>query len=389
MRKIIISLLLLFSVQLFSQYPVQNVLVLPQGISLPLLNGYGNSAIRNDITNIGSINPASLEIFGNIAFGVSYLFESQITNSWIADIGSKRINNRVPQSIGLVIPLKNLRFAISLHQKYNRELFSEPIPITTTENPDGNGTFYKLEYQTVLYNYSITTSYSFQNISKNSDFSLGLRIGINQLSQYNNLLWSKIDASIYAINFSIGSTYTLDIRGYNFLRLGIFFESPLEFNETVPTLYNPTPILPTQDSTRVISGLATNRTSLTGSFPSTLRFDFEINTTKDTKILGDISNIFWNKIDRNYKNQIEISCSALYKFNKLFTSSLGFIITSRKYKNDFFNMTKNLKGFFLTVGITTKLSNLEIYFSLADSHLFSGDWRKQTIVKLGVGYALK
>ena len=49
-------------------------------------------------------------------------------------------------------------------------------------------------------------------------------------------------------------------------------------------------------------------------------------------------------------------------------------------------MTSNLKATFLIAGAVVKFGNVNVNLSLADSHLLSGDWRKETIFKTGVSY---
>ncbi|MDA3859943.1 MAG: hypothetical protein PF445_01840 [Melioribacteraceae bacterium] len=233
MKRVIIFLLIIFNNNLFSQVAVaanHTSAFLPQGLSLPLLNGYGNSAIHNDVTNIGSLNPAALENFNNIMFGFSYQYETKIDESWIADIGSKRINNWIPQSVGLVFPYKDVRFAISMHQKYNRSLLFGPIEITTAEKPDGIGEFIELEYETFIYNYSFSTSYTYKNFLYNSELSFGFRIGLNNLNEYSDLYKSWIDASVYATDISFGAIYSTPKIDNHYFKIGIFYQKKLELN---------------------------------------------------------------------------------------------------------------------------------------------------------------
>ena len=72
----------------------------------------------------------------------------------------------------------------------------------------------------------------------------------------------------------------------------------------------------------------------------------------------------------------------------MISSSIGLLTSQKKYNDidKYFHTDENLAAIFLTLGSEINVSNLVIDISLADSHLFSGDWRKQTIGKIGAGY---
>ncbi|MBU0475898.1 MAG: hypothetical protein KKF62_17265 [Bacteroidetes bacterium] len=386
MKRAIIFLLLMFNYNIFSQKATESpVAFLPHGLSLPLLNGNGNSAINNDVANIGSINPAALENFNNFMFGFSYQYEPKINESWIADIGSERINNWIPQSAGIVFPYNELRFAISMNQKYNRALLIGPMEITTIENPSGIGEFIKPKDETFIYNYSFTTSYTYNNFLSNSELSFGIRFGFYKLDEYEKIFNSWIDASLYSNDVSVGILYSSPKTDNQYLKLGIFYHSKLQFNEQVEILRDevqidngglfPTPIYPTE-------------ANLVAKFPSSIQLDIDFTQLNKFQFLASISNSYWSDVADNYKNQIEITSSISYFLSESFSPSFGFAYSEKKLVEDYFGANKKLDVIFLTAGAVLKFNNLSVNLALADSHLFSGDFRKTTIGKISLSYSL-
>ena len=363
-----------------------NVLLIPQGYTLNLLNGYGNSAILNDVSNISSVNPTALEYFDKIAAGLSYEFESNINNSWIANIGSERMNNLVPQSFGFIYPIENMRIGFSMFQKYNRSILIGPIAVTTINQPDGTGEYFSPEYRTIIYNYSILGSYTIDDFTANSRLSLGFRFGLNNLSEYESILQTSFNESINSYDFSIGALYTSKETNDYYSSFGLFYQSELKFNKT--TKFTNSNYTPEPDS--INGGIYVNINpyfKLIANLPSVLRFDFDISTINNIKMLGSISNVYWSQINNNLRNRLEFSGSIVFSGGKSFIPSIGFLYTDQNYKQDYFDMTSNLKASFLIAGAVVKFGNVNVNLSLADSHLLSGDWRKETIFKTGVSYS--
>ena len=89
------------------------------------------------------------------------------------------------------------------------------------------------------------------------------------------------------------------------------------------------------------------------------------------------------------QDQIEYSTSAVYKMNQSFTSSLGFYYTDYNHQdNRFYRVNGKLNAFFITAGLKFNYDIFYADLAFADSHLFSRDFRKQTIGKLSFGIIL-
>ena len=90
------------------------------------------------------MNPAAISNFNNYSSGFSYQFSSSIDEAWIADIGTSRKNDWMPQSAGAVFKFDDFSFGLGFGQKYNGSLDFDSIPITTSQYPDGTGEFLML-----------------------------------------------------------------------------------------------------------------------------------------------------------------------------------------------------------------------------------------------------
>ena len=122
MKKLVLFLALVYSSIALPQNNDTQVIIAPQGFGINLLNSKGNSSIDNDISNIGFMNPASLSNFDNYSLGFSYQFSSSIDEAYIADIGTSRKNDWMPQSAGAIFKLDDFSFGLGFGQKYNGSL---------------------------------------------------------------------------------------------------------------------------------------------------------------------------------------------------------------------------------------------------------------------------
>ncbi len=120
--------------------------------------------------------------------------------------------------------------------------------------------------------------------------------------------------------------------------------------------------------------------------PYELCFEGLFQLDDDLQVSAFLSNIFWGEIDRTIlTNQFDISSSLIYNFNKVFSGSAGILISNcsvEEYYDNEFN------AFYLMAGLKINIESFSIDFSLADSHLISGELRKQFITKLGLGIQL-
>lgn len=389
MRKLFFAvLLILLNSNIVSQIIYQNILILPQGDPLGELNGLGNSGLVNSVSNIGFINPAGLNNFDKISFGTTYEFENKIDEAWIAQIGFRRDMNFVPQSAGFVLPAGNFRVGFAFSQGYNGGIDVGIVAITDPNHPDG-GEYTKVVNINRLYNYSLMASYLLiGDASAGSSFSIGGKFNINRLKVASDPY--SIELKFGGNNWAAGGMFTHRFEDDKFYSIGLFFEKniPMEIKESSLPGLTVTPGNPGGNRPPAYSGFVI--TPIRAEFPSKLKLDFDISLLSRIRFLGNVSEIFWHSVEARNSDQMEFSGGLAYRFNDIISSSAGFITSGKRYDevDALFHTNENLRAVFLTLGTEIKIKDLLFDFSIADSHTFSGGWRKQTIGRVGVGYSL-
>jgi len=363
---------------------------LPQGYGIKLLNSSGTSSIINDVSNLGFMNPASISNFENYSIGFAYQFSTSIDEAWIADFGTSRVYNFYPQSLGGIVKWNDFTFGLGFGQKYNGTLDIEPIPVTTEEYPNGTGEFFEVKQETMIHSHSITASYSFKELLQTSnDITLGFRYSLNYLNRYDEIWHVTGSATDYSSNFAVGLNYKINLDDQRQLMIGASYETKTDFeakyevdNSTL-IMYDP------EDTNHVLIPAEQNNFYLLHTLPDELRIDLAIDAASDLKLLANLTSVFWATETNSLKDQIEFSASALYRINEMFTPSLGFYITDCEYTDTFYSrLNEGLNALFMTAGLRFNYDNFSADLAIADSHLFSGDFRKQTIAKLAIGVQL-
>jgi hypothetical protein len=381
----ILLLTTIISVTIFPQNNETQAIIAPQGFGINLLNSKGNSSIDNDISNIGFMNPAAISNFDSYSFGLSYQLSSEIEEGWIADIGTSRKNDWMPQSAGAVFKFDDFSFGLGFGQKYNGSLDFDSIQITTTQDPDGTGEYFQVEYKTRVQSYSLSASYSFPEIfNESSSLEIGFRYSFNHLKFYEKLLGIKIDESDNIGSYAIGLQYSNRISKNRILRVGFSYEFESDFEKA--SEYQSDFIYAYPDS---ISVLPFNyKFNLIGSVPDKFNLDVSVDLSESFRLNTMITGVLWEPDNDYIKNQLEFSASGIYRINEMFAPSFGFYYTDKNFDEDFFDINDKMNALFLIAGLRFNYDIFSADLAIADSHIFGGDFRKQTIGKLAIGITL-
>ena len=392
MKKLILFFVLFSSTFLFPQTWVNesNVNFFPQGYGIKLLNSSGSSSINNDISNIGFMNPASISGFRNYSIGLSYQINSSIDEAWVAGIGFDRIYDFYPQSFGGMVKWDEFSFGLGFGQKYNGSLDIGKIQVTSVPDPDGTSELITPILEKLIHSYSISVAYSLNKLLETSnDFSLGFRYNLNHFTQYEQIGEVQAEAGEFFHSFNIGFYSSFNLDQTRNISLGLCYETKSEFSAEIEF---DSGLLASQDSniTRPPGYYRIETPALFGETAAELKFDIALDATTQLKFLSNLTTVFWETETNFLKDQIEFSASAVYNINKMFTPSLGFYFTDHKYKEEAYSFQRNseLNAFFITAGLKLNYNNFSADFAIADSHLFSGDYRKQTIGKIAIGVQL-
>ena len=390
MRCLVLLIVYSFSTVIFSQTNTRrgtsSAIFFPQGFGIKLLNSSGLSSVDNDISNIGFMNPAAINNFKNYSIGLSYQLSTSIDEAWIADIGFNRIHNLYSQSFGAAAEWNEFTFGLGFGQKYNGNVDIGEIEMTTTQNPDVTGEFFTPTLEKMIHCYSISAAYSFNDLSEIiNDLSIGFRYNLNRYDQYDEINELIGEAEDYFHSFDIGLFTNINLDEQRKLGIGLSYETKSEFNAKLEVnsdlLIDPEPIDPNRPPVYVQVD-----NYVTGSTPAEMKFDLSIDALSQLSFLMNVSSVFWDNGNSNVKDQLEFSTSAVYTFNDDIKTSLGLFLTDYRYKENYFQqLLTELNAFFITAGINYKFQTFYIDLAIADSHLASGDYRKQTIGKLAIG----
>lgn len=382
----ILLLTTIISITVFSQNNDTQAIIAPQGFGINLLNSKGNSSIDNEISNIGFMNPAAISNFDNYSLGLSYQLSSKIEEGWIADIGTSRKNDWMPQSAGGVFNFDNFSLGLGFGQKYNGSLDFDSIQITTAQDPDGTGEYFDVEYRTRVYTYSLAASYSFIDlITENSSLDLGFRYSYNKMEFYESLWLIDVSAANVSSNFNFGLQYSYDISENRKIKIGFCYETQVEFSS---------PIIVELDSLDINSGNGSNigaqvyNFNIAGYIPNDFKLDVSADLTENLKLNTLITGVLWETADNNQKNQLELSASGVYRIDEMFAPSFGFYYTDKNFDEDFFDINDKMNALFLIAGLRFNYNIFSADLAIADAQLFGGDFRKQTIGKIAIGVQL-
>ena len=389
MRYLVLLIVLGYSIILLPQSNETHALIPAQGYGINLLNSSGNSSIDNNISNIGFMNPAAISNFDiNFGVGFSYQFSTEMDEGYVAEIGVRRINDWIPQSGGAVYKMGNISFGLAFGQKFNGELFTGPIPITTVTEPDGTGEFFEALIQSRVQSYSAMFSYSFLEIfDESSSLQFGFRYSFNHL-KHINAVWNLIvDEGDDASSYSIGLQYSSQLSENRNLKIGFAYEMEPEFEKQYE--YDPGLIyVYDPDSTGRIPAVINTKYNLIGNVPDKFNLDVSADLTETFRLNAMIIGVLWEGDSENIKNQLEFSASGIYRINEMFAPSFGFYYTDKNFDEDFFDINEKNNALFLIGGLKFNYDIFSAELAIADSHLLGGDFRKQTIGKLAIGVEL-
>ncbi len=373
-----ISILLLcisfaFGANISSSAPL---MILPQGQIIQEISGLGViGAVQSSISDLNSGNPAGIVDFSEFVTGISYQFQQNVKNAWLADIGFKRSNSYLPQALGIVHSFRLLHVGLGLNQVYNAMTdYGNVETIVPAANDSGyldigDSHPYKNELLTKI---SLISAYTFNNLPLiMGQLSVGYSYNMNIFKYYFDWdapipLQSVVyNETITESNYSLGIRYKYKTQSDFGIKIGISYENNFSLNAVIRDTKVPYYLI--------------------GSRPGILKMGVQVQLRNNITISGETSYIHWDQTENNLKNQVKYSASILFPWQETRSYSVGIISTDRNYllEEDPFQINKKMASTYLFAGVNFNLGNSRISLAIADSHLFSGEWQKSTLIKTG------
>lgn len=379
---------LIFTVNISSQRVTVDAITFQHGLVLENLSSLGFVQNSNyAIENISSSNPASLANFDSTLIGMSYQYVSTQNPGWLAEINNKRAYPFLPQSLGAVYPINNFRIGIGISQRFNTLLDFGKIPITTVENPYGTGQSFSPKFETLIIGFSNLYSYSFPSLlHKNDLLSIGLQLNLDRMDYYSKLVNIEGKAGGFKTSFSVGLHYKFEKRLHpGMFEIGFFYEKGSFFKEELKTSNNINLVRVSEDTLHQNNYyLVQSSMDVIAKTPDKLNYGFIYSPESLLHFSLNSRTVYWNKGNPNWKNCSEFSCSVIFDYSKTARFSFGLLSSNPQITdNGSYSQetNENMKAIYVTVGLHIERYRFIYDLSLADSHNYSGAWRKHTILK--------
>jgi hypothetical protein len=164
-------------------------------------------------------------------------------------------------------------------------------------------------------------------------------------------------------NISAGIRWEANNQTFQRILVGLFFDSETNFKHR----FNHE----SEDNT------------ISGSIPTKVQVGLYLEIPYGFYFSENLTYVLWKNIYNPSSNQSEIAVNLGFPLGKKLTLSGGAFYTN--YNTSLTN--DELRALYLIAGGTYNIKNYSIELTFADSHLFSGEYRKQTLVKAGIGYS--
>jgi long-subunit fatty acid transport protein len=187
---------------------------------------------------------------------------------------------------------------------------------------------------------------------------------MNILNIKEKIYYDRIDEDFNELSWTIGIQY----KDMNNNQIGIsYIKSPL-FRDSF--MYED------------------NKIKIDGKMPDKLQFGILYSFNPHFGISLDLTNVYWHQRSDDLYNFADISGSIRTNITKQISFSLGFLSTGYNSDLYYFDLNSNLRGFYLLGGLNLRLRHYDIDLAFAKNTESSGDWRKQKIGKITIGFYL-
>lgn len=340
--------------------------------------------------DISDANPASIALFNKMFAGLSFEYNSEINISNVIAVHQSRSNPLLPATFGFVYPVNNFVIALAYHQKYNTYQEYDPIQLSTFENPDGTGEYFKPVSDRVVHSPSLMGSYTFGDSRLNNNtISLGIQLFYNYAVFNDKVINTQLLFEEGNFNWKIGLSYNYKED----IAIGIMYENKFEINGVAEydSEFKIERFDPGEDNSGNIYRLEAADIKMKFKLPGKIAVGLSAKTLNTLRLSFAFSTIDWSAVHSSYKTQINLSSNAVYSFSETTKFSMGFFNSAFYYLNDenYYGRRISWNRTFVSAGSEIKFDKFTIQLELMDNHLFAVEKLYQTLAKVGLNYTFE
>jgi long-subunit fatty acid transport protein len=292
-----------------------------------------------------------------------------------------------PAYVALLIPENGWYLSAGYANYYSDDIFTEPIPVTTETMPEGTGEFFQAERTTLVHDFFGSIRYRPSEL-----LSLGLTLGLNDVTINDKLFDVEADASGYGVLVVAGALY----QPLPVVNIGATFTLSSTVNIDASYFGNGQLVRPTNSGDSLIPPLGTAESyRFTAEFPwiAAAGVDWKYSSTIDF-MLG-LEYRHWSGISGSNRNPLQIHCGTALTVSPAFVVRFGFFTAIEPISMNQHYLNQN----FLSAGIEYLcFDHIKIVAGIIDSHFLSNsdvlpsfenlsNQFRQTYVSLGVSYS--
>ena len=292
-------------------------------------------------------NPAALR-FGSLSVAAEFGYKAKAR--WTSDIDYDGMAI-APGVASVGMPVEDWNFSLSYANTYNQRLELAPIPITTTQFPEGTGEYFSYVRTVKIHSFAGSFSYTINDL-----LSVGATVGLSAI---------RLDESLYHTSARATGNGLLAVLGIavcpnSSLSAGAVFKaSPkvrMDVDYTTPSVIDPgggnPPIT-----------FAVMTPDYVARFPWIIEVGASWDATSLIRIQSSVEYQHWSSLADAYSNPFQFHIGGIYNPFPTLSLRLGFFTQSDPWNSA---LSQN----FLTGGIRFTVDWLALSVAVLDSHLF-------------------
>ena len=272
----------------------------------------------------------------------------------------------IPSYAVLQFPLKGLNMAAGYANYYDLQLYLEPIPISTIQQPGGTGDFFDAEINVKLHTFFGAFRYN-----PHPKLSVGVTMGANYLKRLERVSFLEAKGSGWGWQSVVGMSYTTDQNltfGASFRYLNdINYTVEISTNDLLVSDLDPGP----GGSNDKLNASLQQEISWADRFPWELKIGLSYKFYNRFQFFSMINFQDWSRVNSSDTDQQQFHLglqAAVYSETKL---SLGFYTQWEADERES-SIAKYLNQNFITFGLSQKLFNkYKFNISFMDSRIYS------------------